>query len=116
MKGFEYTFPAVDLSFIDNEDILKFAKRHGVTEEQLTPYHLDDDWDKARLFYNVVRKETELSFKLGTTSEGCCMIWIPNLFGDISYSEMFDIMYPYLREIGEYNFQHFDAEVCEFED
>ena len=116
MKGFEYSLPAVDLSFISDEDIQKFAKNHGVTEEQLTPYQLDDDWGKARLFYTIVKKETGLSFTLGTTSEGCCMIWTPNLFGDISYSEMFDIMYPYLREIGEYNFLRFNAEVTEFED
>ena len=116
MKGFEMTFPAIDVSYIEYEKIVAFAKNHGVTEEQLTPYDLETDTGKARLFWEVSTEETGMRFVLGNTSEGYYMIWNPNMFqNEVTFSELFDIMRPYMREIGEYSFDMFHGEVTEFE-
>ena len=102
-------FPAINLSELGTETLKKFAEKHGDqylleiadTHPELLP----------KIVIKIMRDKLNADFALLSDGKSDFAVYIPNAFSDITYTEFFDRAYPYLRDLGLFNFDLFDATI-----
>ena len=103
------TFPAINLSELSVSTLKKFAEKHGDhyalevadTQPEFLP----------KTVIRVMHDRLDADFAMLSDGEDTFAVYIPNAFKDITYTEFFNAAYPYLRDLGLYNFDHFDVQI-----
>lgn len=112
---FEMILPAIDLTEVSHETIMRFAEKHG---DQFTlDVGNEPDTEEATILKTVTRvikAETGLYFKVEKVDEGFTAVYVPDIYNGISYDDLCEKIYPYIHELGRYGFDRFEALVTPY--
>lgn len=112
-KGIEVYFPSLNISEIFVEKWHEFAENHNDQESILYPDSL------PYTMLRVIRHEhPEIGklFHIFASDEGTVMILIPDAWGKYDYDAIFDIIHPYLIEIGVPNLVPFMGVLTDYDE
>lgn len=113
-SGIEVHFPAVNLSDISTETLKKFAELHH------DRYTIDGgDGNFVMALIRVIRRDLPEfggRFHMIDDPDGVYMVFVPSAMGTYSYDEMFEKVYPYLKELGVYGFADYMGVLTAYDD
>lgn len=110
-KGIEVHLPAINLDDISVNTLKDFADRHND--------HLEGGADTRLTLIRVIRHELpEIGRYLHVmdTAEGLLMIYVPDFWTAHNGTDVFEQLYPYLHEIGLYQFSDFMGVITDYND
>lgn len=99
MKALEYYIPGVNLSEIDRETLLTFAKKHNDQYAVNIANNPGMQKDLQMTFIRVIHSETGGHFEMLETEDGNYAVYLPDAWHPVSYGGLQKAVYPYLAEL-----------------